>query len=101
MRTLLKGGSVVSGTGVKRADLLIENEKVVESGRDLKTEADRVVDVTEHLVPDYHYEKMLEENPDSLLGRYIRTMQEKPRNVVTEKALEFGVNALLGHQICR
>ena len=46
MRTLLKGGSVVSGTGVKRVDLLIENEKIVESGRDLKTEADRVVDVT-------------------------------------------------------
>ena len=46
MRTLFKGGTVVSGTGTKRADLLIENEKIVESGRNLKADADRVVDVT-------------------------------------------------------
>ena len=46
MRTLFKGGTVVSGTGTKRADLLIENEKIVESGRNLKADADKVVDVT-------------------------------------------------------
>ena len=46
MKALLKGGSVVSGTGTKRADLLIENEKIVESGRNLKADADKVVDVT-------------------------------------------------------
>ena len=45
MRTLFKGGTVVSGSGAKRADLLIEDEKVVELGRNLKTEADKVVDV--------------------------------------------------------
>ena len=46
MRTLFKGGTVVSGTGTKRADLLVENEKIVESGKNLKTDADRVVDVS-------------------------------------------------------
>ena len=46
MRTLFKGGTVASGTGTKRADLLIENEKIVESGRNLKADADKVVDVT-------------------------------------------------------
>ena len=45
MRTLFKGGSVVSGKGVRRADLLVEGEKVVSLGRGLKTEAGRVVDV--------------------------------------------------------
>jgi len=45
MRTLLKGGSVVSGSGAKRADVLIEHEKVVAVGRNLKAEADRTVDV--------------------------------------------------------
>lgn len=45
MRTLFKGGTVVSGSGAKRADLLIESEKVVELGCNLKTEADKVVDV--------------------------------------------------------
>ena len=34
MRTLLKGGSVVSAAGVKRADVLIDGEKIVkEIGR--------------------------------------------------------------------
>ena len=46
MRTLFKGGSVVSGKGVRRADLLMEGEKVVSLGRGLKAEADRVLDVT-------------------------------------------------------
>lgn len=46
MRTLFKGGSVVSGKGVRRADLLVDGEKVVGLGRGLKAEADRVIDVT-------------------------------------------------------
>lgn len=46
MRTLFKGGSVVSGSGAKRADLLVENETVIELGRNLTVEADQVVDVT-------------------------------------------------------
>ena len=45
MRTLFKGGSVVSGNGAKRADLLVEGEKVVALGRNLKVEADHIVDV--------------------------------------------------------
>jgi len=46
MRTLFKGGSVASGRSVRRADLLVEGEKIVSLGRNLKTEADRVLDVT-------------------------------------------------------
>ena len=46
MRTLFKGGTLVSGTGTKRADLLVEDEKIVETGKNLKTDADRVVDVS-------------------------------------------------------
>ena len=35
MRTLFKGGTVVSGTGARRADVLVDDEKVlaVEIGR--------------------------------------------------------------------
>ena len=65
------------------------------------TSWNRIVDVTSRLVPDYHYDKMLLENKDSILGKYIHTMQSRPKSAVTEKALEYGVNALLGHQICR
>ena len=47
MKKLLKGGTVVSGTGMKRADLLIENEKIVRVGRKLEADPDtQVVDVT-------------------------------------------------------
>ena len=47
MKKLLKGGTVVSGSGAKRADLLIENEKILQVGRKLETDGDtQVVDVT-------------------------------------------------------
>ncbi len=42
MRTLFKGGSVASAHGVRRADLLVEGEKVVSLGRGLKAEAERM-----------------------------------------------------------
>lgn len=45
MRTLFLGGTVVSGNGAKRADILVENEKVVAVGRNLPNAADRIVDV--------------------------------------------------------
>ena len=45
MRTLLKGGTVVSGSGQRRTDVLIEGEKIIRMGRDLE-DGDRTVDVT-------------------------------------------------------
>ena len=47
------------------------------------------------------YEKMVEEQPEALLSRYILRMQKLPQDEISEKALEYGVNALLGHNICR
>ena len=46
MKTLLKGGTVISGTGGRRADVLIEGEKIVKIGRGLPDTADRTVDVS-------------------------------------------------------
>ena len=43
---LLKGGVVVSGSGTKRADILIENNKIAAVGRNLRCAADAVTDVT-------------------------------------------------------
>lgn len=60
---------------------------------------ERVVDVTENTVPDYDYGRLLEEHPDSLLGAYIRAMNRRDQGVVSKKALEYGVNALLGHRL--
>ncbi len=38
---------------------------------------DRIVDITDQTVPDYDYEKLLEEHADSILGEYIRSMRKK------------------------
>lgn len=46
MRTLLKGGSVVSGRGVRKADVLLDGEKIARVGRGLSAEGGSVVDVT-------------------------------------------------------
>lgn len=46
MKTLLKGGTVVSGSGERRADVLIEGEKIAKIGRHLEEDADQVVDVS-------------------------------------------------------
>lgn len=59
----------------------------------------RIVDVTESMLPDYDYEKLQREHPNSILGGYIRTMNRREQDVVTKKALEYGVNALLGHKV--
>jgi dihydropyrimidinase len=45
MRTLLRGGTVVSATDQFRADVLIENERVTQIGESLDVAADRVTDV--------------------------------------------------------
>lgn len=81
--------------------LFLEGRKDPEISYDLQDveELWRVVDVTEHLMPDYDYKKLLEEHPDSLLGAYIRTMDRREADIVTRKALEYGVNALLGHEV--
>lgn len=80
--------------------LFLEGRKDPEISYNLEAleEMERIVDVTAHLRPDYDYEKLLEERPDSLLGAYIRRMQQKEAEVVTKKALEYGVNALLGYK---
>ena len=62
---------------------------------------EQIVDVKAELWPNYHYDKIVEEQPDSLLARYILRMQKKEQDAITKKALEYGVNALLGHKICR
>lgn len=62
---------------------------------------DRIVDITEELVPDLDYGKLREAHSGSLLAAYIDEMDRRESDAVTKKALEYGVNALLGYEICR
>lgn len=45
MKTLLRGGRVVSGDGCCSADILIENGKILEVGTGLEADGARVVPV--------------------------------------------------------
>lgn len=60
---------------------------------------ERIVDVTEQLTLAYDYGKLEREHKNTLLSNYIRAMNGRPQDTITKKALEYGVNALLGHKI--
>ena len=50
MKYLFKNGTVVSGRGTRRADVLVEDEKILQVGRNLCAPLARVVDVTGKLL---------------------------------------------------
>jgi dihydropyrimidinase len=50
MRTLLRHGTLVNADGQRRADVLVDDERVVSIGADLPGPADRVVDATGRLL---------------------------------------------------
>ena len=73
MTTILRGGTVVDGTGeaARRADVLIEGERVVAIGPDLGASADVVFDATDMMVtPGFidlhtHYDAQLFWDPNA------------------------------------
>ena len=50
MKYLFKNGTVVSGRGTRRADVLVEDEKILQVGRNLCDPLARVVDITGKLL---------------------------------------------------
>ena len=50
MKYLFKNGTVVSGRGTRRADVLVENEKMLQVGRNLSDPLARAIDVTGKLL---------------------------------------------------
>lgn len=50
MKYLFKNGTVVSGRGTRRADVLVENEKILQVGRNLSDPLARAIDVTGKLL---------------------------------------------------
>ena len=50
MKYLFKNGTVVSGRGTRRADVLVENEKILQVGRNLSDPLVRAIDVTGKLL---------------------------------------------------
>ena len=50
METLLRGGTVVSGSGMQKVDILLKNEKIFQIGQDLSAGNAQVVDCTGRLL---------------------------------------------------
>ena len=50
MKRLFKGGTVVSGDGTRKQDILIQGEKILEVGENLSSEGAEVIDVTGKLL---------------------------------------------------
>ncbi|OUP85731.1 dihydropyrimidinase [Lachnoclostridium sp. An169] len=50
MKRLFKGGTVVSGDGMRKLDLLVKGEKILASGEDLSFQDAEIVDVTGKLL---------------------------------------------------
>lgn len=51
MKTLFRGGTVVSGKGTKKADVLVDGEKIVQVSRTITPQAEtRVIDITGKLL---------------------------------------------------
>ena len=80
-------------------------EGYVDAGQELEEtgleELPRVAAVYSELRPNYDYDRLREEGQGTLLARYIEEMQKLPQDVVTKKAMEYGVNALLGYYTCK
>ena len=57
-------------------------------------EMDQVVSVVEDFVLDYDFEKMKETFHNQMVGRFIRAMENNPKDAVAQKALYYGVDAL-------
>ena len=56
-----------------------------------------VVDVEDRTVPDFDYDRMLEENGDNVIGLFISEMRrQNADDEIIRKALDYGVSALLG-----
>ncbi|MDY3248831.1 MAG: DNA repair exonuclease [Candidatus Choladocola sp.] len=55
----------------------------------------RIVDIQDKTVPAFHLEELRRQYRGQLIGDYIESFGENPRGVIEEKALRYGLEALL------
>lgn len=57
----------------------------------------RIIDVVDKTVPAFHLEELERQYRGQLIGDYIESFGEAPRGIIEEKALAYGLEALLYH----
>ncbi len=76
-------------TGIRDEDILFHKEDFKKLGN--------VIEVIDDTVPDYDFEALFRENQDNIIGLYINRIKEGAKqDKIAEKALYYGIEALLG-----
>ena len=55
----------------------------------------RIVDIIDKTVPAFHLEELRRQYRGQLIGNYIESFGEGPKGIIEEKALRYGLEALL------
>ena len=76
-------------TGLRDADILFSKEDLLEFGN--------VIEVEDQTIPDYDFDALYQENQDNIIGLFIKRIREEAeQDTIAQKALYFGIEALLG-----
>lgn len=75
--------------GLRSEDILFDTEGISSLGN--------VIEILDLSKPDYDFEQLQRENADNIIGLFIQRIREKNKqDLITEKALYYGMEALLG-----
>lgn len=79
-------------TGLRDADILFSKEDLMGLGN--------VIEVEDHTIPDYDFDALYQENQDNIIGLFIKRIREEAeQDTIAQKALYFGMEALLGAKL--
>lgn len=77
--------------GVRDENIIFHTKEILALGN--------VIEVIDETVPDYDFDALFRENQGNLIGLYIQRIREtKDMDVVSKKALYYGMEALIGAQ---
>jgi exonuclease SbcD len=79
-------------TGIRDADIAFRKEDIMKLGN--------VVDVEDNTIPDYDFDALYLENKDNIIGQFIQRIREDAgQDAIAQKALYYGMEALLGARL--
>lgn len=79
---------IVKLHGHRDRDIRFDRDELMRLGK--------IVELADDTKPDYDFDRMQLENRDNIIGMFIDTIRKDGRGEVAEKALYYGISALLG-----
>ena len=74
-------------TGFRDPDIIYDLEDMDPCGN--------IVGISDHTKPAYHFQKLMEENKDNILGQFIESLKDYDQDSIEYRALCEGVQALM------